>query len=128
MRQMSHKAWGNKEEKMRLWHLLYEVLSETTSVQLIMLSYPQPNSMLYPQGIDHNKNIILELTQKNSIENFIQNCLPCLSYILKLMIHTTLLLAYSKQPCVCLKVNICLTCCMTSSFQNLLHSYNVTSH
>ena len=36
---------------MRLWHLLYEVLTETTSVQPIVLSYPQLNSMLSPRGI-----------------------------------------------------------------------------
>jgi len=54
MRQMSHKVWGNKEEKMRLWHLLHEVLIETTLAQLVMLLYPQPNSMLYPWGIDCN--------------------------------------------------------------------------
>ena len=39
---------------MRLWHLLHETLTETTSVQPIMSSYPQPNSMLYSQGTVHN--------------------------------------------------------------------------
>ena len=39
---------------MRLWHLLHEALTETTSAQLIMSSYPQPNSMLYPRGICRN--------------------------------------------------------------------------
>jgi len=33
---------------------LITVLIETTLAQPIMLSYPQPNSMLYPQGIDYN--------------------------------------------------------------------------
>jgi len=42
---------------MKLWHLLYEMLIETTLVQPIVLSYPQPNSMLYSQGIDHNSRI-----------------------------------------------------------------------
>ena len=55
MRQTSHKAWGNRKEKMRLWHLLHKALTETTSAQLIISSYSQPNSMLYPQGIDRNK-------------------------------------------------------------------------
>ena len=40
---------------MRLWYLLCEALTETTLVQLIVSSYPQPNSMLYPRGINHNK-------------------------------------------------------------------------
>ena len=39
---------------MRLWHLLYETLTETTLVQPIVLSYPQPNFMLYLQGTDCN--------------------------------------------------------------------------
>jgi len=42
---------------MGLWHLLYEALTETTLVQPIMLSYPQLNSMLYPQGISHNNTL-----------------------------------------------------------------------
>ena len=36
------------------------------------------------------------------------------------MVHATLLLAYSKQPCVCYKVNICCTCCIIPSFQKFL--------
>ena len=44
---------------MRLWHLLHEMLTETTLAQPIMLSYPQPSSMLSPQGIDYN-NLIEE--------------------------------------------------------------------
>jgi len=43
---------------MRLWHILHEALTETTLAQLIMSSYPQPNSMLYPQGIDHNSYLL----------------------------------------------------------------------
>ena len=35
---------------MRLWYLLHEMLTETTSAQPIMSLYPQPNSMLYPRG------------------------------------------------------------------------------
>jgi len=48
---------------MRLWHLLYEVLTETTPAQLIMLSYPQPNFMLYPRGINCNKSYPLISSQ-----------------------------------------------------------------
>ena len=32
------------------------MLTETTLAQLIVSSYSQPNSMLYPQGIDCNKD------------------------------------------------------------------------
>ena len=39
---------------MRLEHLLYEVLTETTSVQLIVLLYPEPISIMHSQGINHN--------------------------------------------------------------------------
>ena len=42
---------------MRLWHLLHEMLTKTTLVQPIMLSYPQPNSMLSPRSIDYNNLI-----------------------------------------------------------------------
>ena len=48
---------------MRLWHLLYEVLTKTTLAQLIMLSYPQPNSMLYSRGINCNKSYPLISSQ-----------------------------------------------------------------
>jgi len=48
------------------------------------------------------KNFVLELTQENSIENSVQDCL---SYIQNPMVHATLLLAYPKWPCVHLKVN-----------------------
>ena len=44
------------------------------------------------------------LTQENSIENSVHDCLP---YILELHGPCSLLLAYSKPPCVCLKVNMC---------------------
>ena len=39
---------------MWLKHLLHEALTETTSVQPIMSSYPKPFFILHPQGIDHN--------------------------------------------------------------------------
>jgi len=38
----------------RLEHLLYEVLTETTLVQLIVLLYPEPISIMHPQDINHN--------------------------------------------------------------------------
>ena len=61
----------------------------------------------------NKKNLILELTQENSIENSVQNCLP---YILNYMVHAITSLAYPKQPCVSLKVNMYYTCCMILSF------------
>ena len=47
-------------------------------------------------------NLILGLTQENSIESSIQDCLP---YILIPSGLYELFLAYPKQPCVCYKVN-----------------------
>jgi len=58
------------------------------------------------------------LTQENSIENSVQDGLPYIQIPNGLCEP---FLTYSKQPCVCLKVNMCFTYCMTSSFQNLLH-------
>ena len=71
MKQESHKAWGNKEEEMRLWHLLYETLTETTSAQPIVSSYPQPNSMLYPQGTVHNKEFSIEFSCVTQIQDYL---------------------------------------------------------
>ena len=39
---------------MRIEHLLYEMLTDTTSAQPIIVLYPEPISILYPWGIDHN--------------------------------------------------------------------------
>ena len=36
-----------------------EVLTETTSAQPIVLPYPQPNSMLFSQDIDHNTSHVV---------------------------------------------------------------------
>ena len=58
-------------------------------------------------------NLVLGLTQENSIENSIQNCLPYIQIPNGLY---KLFLAYPKWPCICFKVNICITHCMTSSF------------
>ena len=50
--------WGERviehKEKMKLEHLLHEVLTETTLAQPIMLSDPCSFSMLHPRGIDRN--------------------------------------------------------------------------
>ena len=55
--------------------------------------------------VEQVDELCIGLTQENSIENSIQNCLP---YILKPMVHAALLLAYPKQPCICFKISICL--------------------
>jgi len=69
--------------------------------------------------VDQWEEPCIGLTQENLIENSIQDCL---FYILILNGPCKLFLAYPKWPCVRLKVNICFTHCMTSFFQNLLHS------
>ena len=63
------------------------------------------------------KKPCIRLTQENLIENSVQDCLP---YIQIPNGPCKLFLAYPKWPCVCLKVNMYITYCMTSSFQNLL--------
>jgi len=64
------------------------------------------------------KKPYIGLTQENSIENSVQDCLPYIQIFNGLC---ELFLAYPKQPCVCLKVNICITRCILLSFQNLLY-------
>ena len=64
------------------------------------------------------KEPCIGLTQENSIENSVQNCLP---YILIPNGLCELFLVYPKWPYVCLKINMCFTYCMMLSFQNLLH-------
>ena len=59
------------------------------------------------------KEPCIGLIQENSIENSVQVCLPYIQIPNGLC---ELFLAYPKQPCICLKVNMCFTCCMTSSF------------
>ena len=54
-------------KKMRLWHLLHEALTETTSVQLIISSYPQPNSMLYSRGINCNNHPAMDSIPSNML-------------------------------------------------------------
>ena len=67
---MNHKTQGNTEEEMRLWHLLHEALTETTLVQPIMSSYPQPNSMLYPWDTNCNtlQKIGIEEDRKKEVK------------------------------------------------------------
>ena len=63
------------------------------------------------------KESYIGLTQENSIENSVQDSLPYIQIPNGLC---KLFLAYPKQPCICLKINMCFTYCITSSFQNLL--------
>ena len=65
------------------------------------------------------EELCIGLTQENSIESSVQDGLPYIQIPNGLC---ELFLTYSKWLCVCLKVNICFTCYMTSSFQNLLYS------
>ena len=67
--------------------------------------------------VGQQKESCIGLTQENSIENSVQDCPPYIQIPNGLC---ELFLAYPKQQCVCLKVNMCFTCCMTSSVQNLL--------
>jgi len=69
------------------------------------------------------KNLVLGLTQENSIENSVQDGLP---YIQNLIVCAILLLAYSKWLCICFKVNRWYLYCMMSSFQNLLLLSHIT--
>ena len=75
----------------------------------MLLSY-----MLWSQDlrVGQTKKPYIGLTQENSIENSVQDCLP---YILIPNGLCELFLAYPKWPCVHLKVNLCTTCYMTLS-------------
>ena len=60
-----------------------------------------------------DKNPCIRVTQENSIENSVQDSLP---YIWIPNGLCELNLAYPKWPCVHLKVDICITHCLMSSF------------
>jgi len=64
---------------MKLEHLLHEALTETTLVQLIVLSDSCSFSMLHPQGIDYNTSSAI-----TSIFLFFANK----EYYLKITIHS----------------------------------------
>jgi len=57
-------TWEEIEDEVRLEHLLHKVLTETTSAQLIVLSYSEPNSMMHPWGIDCNTTLVLSNTRE----------------------------------------------------------------
>ena len=59
----------------------------------------------------NKKNLILGLTQENSIESSLQSSLP---YIPIYMVYASYWVPYPKVPCVRHEVNIWYTCCMMS--------------
>ena len=83
-------------------------LRKTLSLQMLRLR---------PLELD-KRGTLYRVTQENSIESSAQDSLP---YIPRTHGPCWLLLTYPKQLCVYPKVNMCSTCCMTSSFRNLLH-------
>jgi len=72
---------------------------------------------LKPLVLDRRRTLY-GVTQENSIENSVQDCLPYIQIPNGLY---ELFLAYPKWSYVCFEVNIYFPHCMTSSFQNLLH-------
>ena len=84
----------------------------------MLLSY-----MLWSQDlrVGQTKKPYIGLTQENSIENSVQDCLP---YILIPNGLCEPFLAYPKWPCVHLKVNLCTICYMTLS----LPEYSMSFH
>jgi len=68
------------------------------------------------------KKPYIGLTQENSIENSVQDCLP---YILIPNGLCELFLAYPKWPCVFLKINMCTTHYITLSFPECSTSFHV---
>ena len=70
------------------------------------------------------KEPYIGLTQENSIENSVQDCLP---YILIPNGLYELFLAYPKWLCICLKVNMYITYYMISSFSEYSMFFYVSS-
>ena len=62
---------------------------------------------------DKGQTLVLEKTQENSIESFLQSSLP---YIPIQMVCANYCASYPKWPCVKHEVNICYPCCMMSLF------------
>ena len=73
---------------------------------------------LKPLVLDRRRTLY-GVTQENSIENSVQDCLP---YIQIPNGPCELFLAYPKWSYVHFEVNMCFPHCITSFFQNLLHS------
>ena len=71
---------------MKLWHLLHEMLTETTLAQPIMSSYPWPNSMLYPRSTDCNKSISKVIDFKIQ-PTIIFDCFNSWKFVLVNLVH-----------------------------------------
>jgi len=68
------------------------------------------------------KNLVLGLIQENSTENSVQDCLL---YMLIPNSPCKLFLAYPKWPYVCLKINMYITHCITSSLPECSMSFHM---
>ena len=99
-------------------NLQYSIVTYQISTHSYLGLHPIILLRLRPLELDE-RGTLYRVTQENSIESSAQNSLP---YIPRTHGPCWLFLTYPKQPCVYPKVNMCSTCCMTSSFQNLLHS------
>ena len=62
---------------------------------------------------DKGQTLVLEKTQENSIESFLQSSLP---YIPIQMVCANYCASYPKWPCVKHEVNMCYPCCLMSLF------------
>ena len=94
-------------------YTLYDVILWESSMFLWLM-------MLQTQALSVGqvKEPCIGSAQENSIEDSVQESLP---YIQMPNGLCELFLTYPKQPYIYLKVHMWFTCCMTSSFQNLLH-------
>jgi len=108
----------NKKEEcnniIKNWQIMFQVLDFKDTHFLNLLNEKPCTikpSYVTILRVSQVKEPCIELTQENSIENSVQDCL---SYILISNGLCKLFLAYSKWPCVCLKGNICIPCCMIS--------------
>jgi len=125
-------SWSTK--KLKTWYLphyshasLLGISAKNLSTSPYFLSGRWPSKHLTLKGemlqikdlrVGQWKEPCIRLTQENSIENSVQDCLP---YILIPNGPCKLFIAYPKWPCVCLKVNMWFTHYIMSSFQNLLY-------
>ena len=99
----------------KLNNLILQVLSDPQSVIVVADTSIKNQVVLQTQvlSIEQANEPYIGLTQENSIENSVQDCLP---YILIPNGLCKLFIAYPKQPCVCHKVNTYCTHYMTLSF------------
>ena len=104
-----------------LWVLLPVFLHSLLIRDIIQTLLFTPNMILLPSEllwirdlrVGQWKEPCIGLTQENSIENSIQDCLL---YIPNYLVHASYCVSYLKLPCVSLKVNIHCVYCITSSF------------